>query len=437
MEYLKETMQYCFFVSSDNFLALNGEPTISMDDGSVVIYLNGLVFCDKNELLRGFREKGPSFVEMLDGSFIIFLLIDKSFYILTDKLNSKRAFYTLVDQTWIISNNIDLLPINERPLSIKGISCYLAFGNMFNGITLFEGVETTQRSCIHSFQGNRTVIAPYWDLTFTGAGDYDRDTLEEELKGLLYESISKYSFTTDKPAISLSAGYDARCILGLFKDYLNVTDVACFSYGHNPPDGQVNDASVSKELAELCNYSYYYLKSFNGNLVELLTLNAKHGKCLANLCAELDGLNYIKKNIPLSDVFVGDQILDSVIPSDSFEIRLLDMLKHDHRSEMEWMSKYLDKEILRKLSETLGQTKADLLKRVENIGNRQDKQDYLYFDQRVCHVMMPWREYFTGIVGFVHNPLLYGPILEFVQKLPQELRFKKKLFLDLSKKNVP
>jgi hypothetical protein len=67
---------------------------------------------------------------------------------------------------------------------------------------------------------------------------------------------------------------------------------------------------------------------------------------------------------------------------------------------------------------------------INGISDPREKCDFLYLNQRIDHILMPWREYFTGQVGYVHNPYLDGGILNFVKKMPGQLRKEKFLFRD-------
>ena len=75
--------------------------------------------------------------------------------------------------------------------------------------------------------------------------------------------------------------------------------------------------------------------------------------------------------------------------------------------------------------------------RTKEIPDPRTKSDFLYLDQRIDHTMMPWREYFTAQVGFVHDPFLDGAVLEFMNRLPVQLRKVKFLYRNTIKEMFP
>jgi hypothetical protein len=57
-----------------------------------------------------------------------------------------------------------------------------------------------------------------------------------------------------------------------------------------------------------------------------------------------------------------------------------------------------------------------------------DLKDHLYLDQRIAHLIMPWRQYIAGRLLPVRNPLLDRDVLDAVAALPSRWRRGKRLF---------
>jgi len=69
----------------------------------------------------------------------------------------------------------------------------------------------------------------------------------------------------------------------------------------------------------------------------------------------------------------------------------------------------------------------DLRTRFESL---QEFKDFLYLDQRLPNLQLPWREYYFGRSLPVRNPLLDRDILEFVRRLPDSARYSRQLYRD-------
>ena len=429
----KNQEQYFFTIRKDTGLTTKNNPTVSSTCKNINVFLNGIIYNnDKQQLINGFSEFGVDYVKDLEGSFVIFLFLVKEnqFAILTDKVNSKKAFYVLLDDVWYISNNIDALPKEQCRLSLDGLSCYLANGVMLNNLTLFQEIKSAKRACIHTINNVQISITSYWNYDFNYASNSiakEKD-YQKELESLLVESIKRRYDAESNTAISLSAGYDSRSILGILRKHIKASDVFCFSYAYqdNPKAG--SDAAVSKTLAIKCGYAHQTIKSYKGDFIAYLTNNANDGKCLSNLCDELDAWQTVEAYNHISDIFVGDECFGWVdVPLESKQ-EILDSVSITGSSGITWLGKYISKGTYNEMCQSLAKLCNDILEKVNGITEPHDKKDYLYLDQRLNHVLMPWRENFTSKAGVVHNPYLDGDILEFMKKMPPKFRKNKLLF---------
>ncbi|NEP11745.1 MAG: hypothetical protein F6K14_16335 [Symploca sp. SIO2C1] len=429
---LKNQEEFFFTIKKDGNVTTKNAPTVSSSDKNINVFLNGILYNNnQQQLINGFSKSGVDYVKQLEGSFVIFLEQENQLAILTDKVNSKKAFYVLLDDIWYISNNIDALPKDQCSLSLDGLSCYLANGVMLNDLTLFQEIKSATRASIHTINNDQISITNYWDYYFNYASNSiakEKD-YQKELESLLVESIKRRYDTESNTAISLSGGYDCRSILGILREQLKASNVFCFSYAYldNPKAG--SDAAVSKTLAIKCGYTHQTIKSYKGDFMTHLTNNANDGKCLANFCDELDALETVKASNYLSDVFVGDQCFGwgDYVPLESPQ-EILDGVLITGSFGITWLGQYIAKDTYNKMRQSLAKLCNDLLEKVNGIVDLYDKRDYLYLDQRINHVLMPWRENFTSKTGIVHNPYLDGDILEFMKKMPPKLRQKKLLF---------
>ncbi len=392
-----------------------------------------------DQLVEGFYLHGVDYINKVEGSFIIFLIDGTGFYILTDKVNSKKAFYACLENVWHVSNDIDALPCDKCQLSLDGIACYLANGFMLNDLTLFKEIRSARRACVHSYKNGEIIIYSYWEYKFSNPAysidQYPR--FKEELISLLIESIDRRYATVSDPILSLSAGHDSRGILGILHDKIKAPNISCFSYALEELPGKDTDAALSKKLAEQCGYPHQTIRSYQGNLVDHLKNNAREGKCLSNFCGELDAWHHLAAAGQFSDVFVGDECFGRIDFKLGSKRDILASVSITDAAGIRGMKSFISKEIYTQMCTCINKLADYVYDRTKEIPDPRTKSDFLYLDQRIDHTMMPWREYFTGQVGFVHDPFLDGAVLEFMNRLPVQLRKVKFLYRNTIKEMFP
>lgn len=145
--YYKNKEDFSFIISEENEIITNNEPCALSRCRKIKAYISGVIYShNDSQLLEGFLSRGLEFVRFIEGSFIIFLIIDNQFYIITDKINSLKGYYAYINNRWYVSNNIDALPRDQCKINTKGLACYLAHGVMFNNLTLFSEINIANRA---------------------------------------------------------------------------------------------------------------------------------------------------------------------------------------------------------------------------------------------------------------------------------------------------
>jgi hypothetical protein len=192
---------------------------------------------------------------------------------------------------------------------MDGLACYLANGAMLNNLTLFQDIRLAERASIHSFKDGSHVSRPYWRYAFSRPAElpYDEEAYQEELERLLISSVARRYDAAHTTAVSLSAGYDSRSILGILHRHAKARKILCFSYATDDRPQTLSDPALSRRLAEQCGYDHEIVKSYSGDLVGHLKNNAVEGKCLCNFCDELDAWHSLAGRQDCSDIFVGDE----------------------------------------------------------------------------------------------------------------------------------
>lgn len=421
---------FSFTIDANNKVETKQQATLFSKDDGISLFINGIIYNkNKKQVISGFISDGVEYVKQLEGCFVIFLMIGSRFYVLTDKLNSRKAFYVFVDNTFYISNDIDNLPREKCRLSIDGIASFISSGAMMNDLTLFKEIKSARRASIHSFDAGEITITRYWDFIFTYAGQEEKteEEYQQELEKQIIEAVRLRYDPARNTTISLSAGYDARGILGILHQQIKAEDLFCFSYALEDNPSPISDAALSKQLADQCGYKHEIIISYKGDFIDHLRNNAKEGKCIANFCDELDAWHDLAENNEYADIFAGDMsfgLPNRVINTDE------DLIKATYIGsfEVSRLGRFISMRLYKRLSRCLKKLERDIIKESKAIPEPNDKTDFIYLDQRLNHSLLPWREYNCGHFGLIHLPFLDGNLLNYIATLPPQYRDYKNLY---------
>jgi hypothetical protein len=276
----------------------------------------------------------------------------------------------------------------------------------------------------------------YWDMKYDypAEGNYIEEEYEKQLEEIIRKVFLEIKHSLSGPVLlSLSAGHDARAILGILKYGIEIPEVNCFSYDLSPEPIKESDSALAARLAEKVSYPHELIPAYGDDLLTFLKENATEGKGLANLCAEINVWYYLKKKYNNAEIFVGEQHFG--VPDAPLE----KLLCIDNKTGLDWLRTLLDMDLYNRLKESITKLDERIYEKVKEngISHPQDTRDYVYLEERCNHVSMLWREYFSSQAGFVHNPFLHGYFLEFISKIPLQLRTNKELFKRVVKKMFP
>ncbi|MGN6646082.1 MAG: asparagine synthase-related protein [Cytophaga sp.] len=419
---------------------IQGAPSLKISSTAIQVFVDGVIYNkNEDELIRAFEAHGIAAADQLEGSFALFIIIGKTFYFITDKANSKKIFYADLDGEWFVSNNIDCLPKQRCTISPEGFACFLANGVMLNTLTLYKEIKSARGASIHSIKEHKFSVEQYWQYHF----DYSKtahkseDELEKELEDLLIESIREMAPAVTHAAVSLSAGYDIRGILAIVHKYTRIPEVSCFSYAATGNTKTNSDSILAKRIAEACGYSHTTYPTYTGNLVKHIIDNARLGKAITNYCDEIETWNMLAESNSYTDLIVGEECFGYFKEPLETKGKLFSLLAINGPGSIGWLKSFVDKDFYTLLNQHLAQLQDEIYERLEKYEDVDDKKDFLYFDQRMNHVLLPWRENICSQVGCVHNPLMHSKILEFINTLPPVHRHRKILFKRTIQKMFP
>lgn len=415
-------------------------------ESNIILILYGELYdVNKGELEylhSNYLKNGINFIRSINGSYALFImdLTQDKFFIVIDRINSRKIFQYVDSDCFIFSNSIYFF--NDFSLSAdpKAIAWYLSNGAVFNSRTLFKEIKVLKRATITEISKNHIKQKTYWVYGFNNEyKNISEKELSSELHKLLIRSVEKRIKSNDEIYISLSGGYDSAAILGIIRYSLKLDDVKTFTYAHGNISCK-SDAYVSKLMAEKCGYKFNILPAFVNNLLSFLEENAYWGQGTANICDEINAINTIRDELgdsPNNNLFFGDECfgwVDEPITSKREAFRSLRIYDFDN---LRLLDKFLPSHLFSNLKDELIADYADVLNLTPDFEDHFDTKNYLYLDQRISNVMTSWRDFFYSTYARIQNPFLDNDILDFMQKLPKNHRIDKLLFKNTVEKFYP
>lgn len=373
----------------------------------------------------------------LQGSFLLRLVRDQSQHWVTDRLGSISHYLDCrAPGTPVV--RADPRPPGPVTLDHAAIASILVNGYPIGGRTPYAGITSLEAGSVTTLDQGAVRIHNYWqfqpraDPELAGRG---RDQVRTLLGEALVRSVERH---VEGPArLSLSAGYDARGILGILRHRLGRSDIATFSYAHGDP-APGSDAALAAQLSEEAGWPHTTIESVDPDLTHILADNARLGHGLTNFCDEVrvwtTGLN---GDLP---VIVGDEC---------FGWNDVPLTAHRDVSEsvyifggqaLDGLRSILGRDVVGDIAQSLDELRETTLARHlprDGQGDLHDAKDSIYFAERLRNGIMPWRERFAGAGREVLNPFLDGEVLDLVARLSPVERRGKALYREAIREVAP
>jgi len=423
-------------------IALSAEDTAGTDDGgNITVVLHGEIYQSAENqaawLAQRFAAHGFDWAKEIHGSFAL-LAADRSrdrVVVITDRLNSRRLFASQFGEgVWVSSHLIERArqPFEPDP---SGVACYITNRIVCNSRTILRNVSVLKRGCIHQLTSRGFDARPYWQYELgTQTKKFAPKKAAGELQERLVAAVRRRLYDEPGVFLSLSAGYDATGLLGMLAYSLRVPGVRCFSYEHGEPSPN-SDAALSKRMAESAGYGHETVESYDGNFLRHLRDNAEFGvtRALSWYCAELGAWQTVASRFAAVErpaVFVGDECLGWRKYSLRNENDVLASLQIYDWRVLSWLLPLLPTDSQAKFREGMEEDLKQLrhAARESANGNWHNAKDYLYLDQRLGNLILPWREACVPQGVAVRSPLLDNDVLDFMTQVPVKQRLNKRLY---------
>lgn len=422
-------------------MAVNAPEKVGQDNRrTVTVALHGEIYeaVDNQAvwLAQRFAEHGFAWAKQIHGSFAL-VAIDKArdrVAVITDRLNSRRIFASQLEGGVCISSHLSAQPWESFELDAAGVAWYIANRIVGNSRTLLKGVSVLKRACVHQLTPRGLDETPYWRYHFDPTEKtFERKQSVGELHSRLVQAVQRRLYDNPNVFLSLSAGYDATGLLGIMAYDLHAPDVKCFSYEHGIPSSN-SDAALSERMAQCARYRHETVETYDGDFVRHLCDNALIlKKNQAWYCADVGAWQRIAPRLTSVErpaVFVGDECLGWRNCGLSDYSDLFASLQIYDMQVLSWLIPGLPVASQNSLKDGLESDLEQLreIARQEKFGNWHNSKDYLYLDQRLGNLILPWREACVPDGVAVRSPLLDNDVLDFMMIVPVRLRLNKRLY---------
>jgi asparagine synthase (glutamine-hydrolysing) len=183
---------------------------------------------DTEVLLKAYGRWGERCLQELSGmfAFAIWDARHHKLFLARDPMGIKPLYYYASDQYFLFASEVRTLlgtGLVSRRLEYSGLLNYLTFGSVYDPNTLIEGVNMLRPGHHLVFEKGQTREVMYWDLAdpkrsreIPGrSGQLNRKNLEDELHGVLDESVRSQLVSDVRVGLFLSGGIDSSSLVAL------------------------------------------------------------------------------------------------------------------------------------------------------------------------------------------------------------------------------
>jgi asparagine synthase (glutamine-hydrolysing) len=214
-----------------NWIVYNGE-VYNFREVRAKLERAGLYFrsnSDTEVILKAYGHWGEKCLHEFRGmfGFAIWDAPRHRLFVARDPMGVKPLYFYHSDRYFIFSSEVRTLlgtGLVPRAIDCAGLVNYLTFGSLYDPNTLVEGVKALPPGCYLTWEDGQLRQEQYWDLVganlgeasvHTCSGEEKRSELEDQIAGMLDESV-RMQLVSDVPVgVFLSGGIDSSSLVGI------------------------------------------------------------------------------------------------------------------------------------------------------------------------------------------------------------------------------
>jgi len=205
-------------------------------------------------VLNVYLKKGISFLESLNGSYILALsdAHNKRVIIASDKMNTRSIFYSFEEDGLIFSSDLKFLAhflqrtVNFEPL---GLMKYLTFCYNTGSQTFFQGIQRLFPGYFLLWNKEGGQTKKYWSLSFSPQTKDTVDRVGETIREKLTEAVRIRADRRTNIGAFLSGGLDSSSIVSLLSSY---TKQNISTYSFRCQGKSFDESYYARKVADYC-----------------------------------------------------------------------------------------------------------------------------------------------------------------------------------------
>jgi asparagine synthase (glutamine-hydrolysing) len=483
----------------------SGDQPIFSESGDTVIAFNGEIYnhaelradlerrghrfrtrTDTETVLAAFLEWDTECFSKLRGMFAIALWTEsrKRLVLARDRMGIKPLYIARHGADLFFGSELKTIFIHpefDRRLSLEGLDCYLSLNYVPAPWTLVEGIEKLRPGYWLEWQLGAIRTESYCSLPLGSARDWRQEDAEEELDGLLRQSVREQLLSDVPLGVWLSGGIDSSTVLhyaatasssrlrtfsisfrGRSFDETEYIRAAASQYGADHQEFDVNpEAGLADAIEEFAHYFdepnadagalpvWYLSKMTRRNVTVALSGDGADEVFGGYLTYRADRYARMMRRLPAGMLELGLQTARRWPVSDdkiSFEYMLKRFLEGSRmtpaRAHVYWNGTFSDAEKSALLCDPSRGALSAILEGLSEAG--EDLAAYLWFDQRYYladDILMKVDRMSMAHSIEVRPPFLDHRIVEFAASLPSHFKIRgvrqKVILKDLMKGKLP
>jgi asparagine synthase (glutamine-hydrolysing) len=224
--------------------------------GHVFRVNNDAEFC-----LHLYEDRGESFVDNLEGSFVLVIydIENERIIVANDKHGLRHLYFTKNDDRYILSSEVKAILEDEtfeKEIDHEAVADFFAFGRILGYKTLFKRIkELPPGSMMVWFQGKLSE-RKYWNFKFeeNANATLDHDFYVDTLVNLFRNAARKRTRGKFRFGIFLSGGLDSRTVAAAVKS--ESQELNSLTYGTKGSD----ETNIAKEVANALGAEHHFVE---------------------------------------------------------------------------------------------------------------------------------------------------------------------------------
>ena len=216
---------------------------------------------DTETIVHAYEEYGADCVRHLRGmfAFAIYDFRDESLFIARDRVGKKPLFYSLTKQgNFVFGSELKVLIEHgeiSKEIDYSALDAYLTFGYVPEEFCIFKGVQKLEPAHFLIFKNGEITTKKYWDFDYSENSEIKSEAeYIETLRDLIKDAVKVRLISEVPLGAFLSGGVDSSAVVGMMSQILE-TPVKTFSIGFN--EDSFNELKFARIAAKHFNTEHH------------------------------------------------------------------------------------------------------------------------------------------------------------------------------------